>query len=102
MGIWPANYVKILSFTTIRFAPISDLMAFNPLMNYLRRDRDIVYEDDFSCPQLYQRIVIGSDGKVMMCSNDEDGKALIGDVNTQTSSTDLAWPTFEHAAKKTL
>ena len=45
---------------------------------------DIVYEDDFSCPQLYQRIVIGSDGKVMMCSNDEDGKALIGDANEQT------------------
>ena len=33
---------------------------------------------------LYQRIVIGSDGKVMMCSNDEDGKVLIGDANEQT------------------
>ena len=57
-------------------------MAFNPLIDYLRRDQDIVYEEDFSCPQLYQRIVIGSDGKVTMCSNDED--EAIGDVNEQT------------------
>ena len=82
-GIWPAvRENPELYYNT--FAPISDLVAFNPLIDYLRRDQDIVYEDDFSCPQLYQRIVIGSDGKVMMCSNDEDGKALIGDVNEQT------------------
>ena len=35
------------------------------------------------CPQLYQRIVIGSDGKVMMCSNDEDGEVIIGNATTQ-------------------
>ena len=29
------------------FAPISDLVAFNPLIDYLRRDQDIVYEDVF-------------------------------------------------------
>ena len=82
-GIWPAvREDPELYYNT--FAPISDLVAFNPLIDYLRKDNDIVYEDDFSCPQLYQRIVIGSDGKVMMCSNDEDGKALIGDANEQT------------------
>jgi radical SAM protein with 4Fe4S-binding SPASM domain len=82
-GIWPAvSEDPELYYNT--FVPISDLIAFNPLIDYLRKDDDIVYEEDFSCPQLYQRIVIGSDGKVMMCSNDEDGKALIGDANEQT------------------
>ena len=37
----------------------------------------------------------------MMCSNDEDGKALIGDVNEQT--VQQIWQaTFEPTAKKTL
>jgi radical SAM protein with 4Fe4S-binding SPASM domain len=82
-GIWPAiREDPELYYNT--FFPITDLIAFNPLIDYLRKDENIIYVDDFSCPQLYQRIVIGSDGKVMMCSNDEDGKALIGDANEQT------------------
>ncbi len=82
-GIWPAirknpeKYYSILS-------KISDLIAFNPLIDYLSKDRDIVYVENFSCPQLYQRLVIGSDGRVMMCANDEDTKLPIGDVNNQT------------------
>ena len=78
-GIWPAvREDPELYYNT--FAPITDLVAFNPLIDYLRKDQDIVYEDSFSCPQFYQRLVIGSDGKVMMCSNDEDGKVIIGDI----------------------
>ena len=59
---------------------LSDLVSFNPLIDYLRNDDEIVYEDNFSCPQLYQRLVVGSDGKVMMCSNDEDGQHIVGDA----------------------
>jgi radical SAM protein with 4Fe4S-binding SPASM domain len=82
-GIWPAvKEDPELYYNT--FKPITDLVAFNPLIDYLRNDEDIIYEYDFSCPQLYQRIVIGSDGKVMMCSNDEDGEEIIGDATTQT------------------
>ena len=82
-GIWPAvKEDPELYYNT--FKPIADLVAFNPLIDYLRKDEDILYEDDFSCPQLYQRIVIGSDGKVMMCSNDEDGEVIIGNATTQT------------------
>jgi len=40
--------------------------------------------ENYSCPQLYQRLVIGSDGRVMMCANDEDTKLAIGDANKQT------------------
>jgi radical SAM protein with 4Fe4S-binding SPASM domain len=66
------------------FSPYVDLIAFNPLIDYLGKDEDIVYDDDFSCPQLYQRLVVGSDGHVMMCSNDEEGENIVGNANLQT------------------
>jgi radical SAM protein with 4Fe4S-binding SPASM domain len=66
------------------FAPFVDLIAFNPLIDYLGNDEDIVYEDDFSCCQLYQRLVVGADGKVMVCSNDEDESIIIGDANNES------------------
>lgn len=82
-GIWPAikkcpsKYYNLL-------APYVDLIAFNPLIDYLGNDDDIVYEQDFSCPQVYQRLVIGSDGNVLLCSNDEDGDHLLGNVCEQS------------------
>jgi radical SAM protein with 4Fe4S-binding SPASM domain len=82
-GIWPAirpnptKYYEILS-------PLVDLVAYNPLIDYLRKDNEIVYEENFACPQLYQRIVVGSDGQVMMCSNDEDGEEIIGNANEES------------------
>ena len=66
------------------FEPITDLIAFNPLIDYLQKDTDIVYIDNFSCPQLYQRLVIGADGSVMMCSNDEENDHIIGNAEIQT------------------
>lgn len=82
-GIWPAVRNNPETYYNT-FAPITDLVAFNPLIDYLRKDEDIVYEEWFSCPQLYQRVVVGSDGKVMMCSNDEDGQVIIGDADEQS------------------
>ena len=82
-GIWPAVKKDPETYYQI-FSKISDLVAFNPLIDYLRNDSDVVFEDRFSCPQLYQRLVIGSDGKVMMCSNDEDGEEIVGDMYTQS------------------
>ena len=68
------------------FAPLVDQVASNPLIDYLRLDdkTKILYHDDFSCPQLYQRLVVGSDGRVMLCSNDELGEHIVGDANNQT------------------
>lgn len=66
------------------FEPIVDLIAFNPLIDYLQKDSDIIYIENFSCPQLYQRLVIGADGLAMMCSNDEEGDHIIGDANKQS------------------
>ncbi len=79
-GIWPAIRENPSEYYNT-FAPYVDLIAFNPLIDYLDKDTDIVYETDFVCPQMYQRLVIGSDGKVLLCSNDEEGRYIIGDMN---------------------
>ncbi|MBW7961132.1 SPASM domain-containing protein [Bradyrhizobium sp. BR 10261] len=84
-GIWPAiKENPQLYYET--FAPLVDLVAFNPLIDYLGRDdeTDIYYVDGFTCPQQYQRLVIGADGLVMKCSNDEENREVIGDVKTQS------------------
>lgn len=82
-GIWPAIKENPEEFYHT-FEPYVDFVAFNPLIDYLDNDNDIVYEEKFSCPQLYQRLVIGSDGKVLLCSNDEDGMQILGDIHQNT------------------
>lgn len=82
-GIWPAIRENPQAYYDT-FAPYADLVAFNPLIDYRFRDEDVIYEDEFSCPQQYQRLVIGADGLVMKCSNDEENQDVIGDVNSQT------------------
>ena len=66
------------------FEPITDLIAFNPLIDYLSNDDDIDYMENFSCPQQYQRLVIGADGRVMKCSNDEENILVVGDINKES------------------
>ncbi|MFA7239063.1 MAG: radical SAM protein [Sulfuricellaceae bacterium] len=82
-GIWPAIQKDIQVYYDT-FEPISDLVAFNPLIDYLGNDTYIEYLENFTCPQQYQRLVIGADGRVMKCSNDEENREVIGDLNTNT------------------
>lgn len=84
-GIWPAIAKDPNKFYET-FAPLVDQVAFNPLIDYLWNDdkNQIQYVENFSCPQQYQRMVIGADGLVMKCSNDEENKEVIGDVKLQT------------------
>nr|WP_296440536.1 SPASM domain-containing protein [uncultured Acetatifactor sp.] len=82
-GIWPAIRKNPSEYYNC-FVPYVDLVAFNPLIDYLDQDEDIVYEDEFVCPQPYQRLVIGSDGRVLLCSNDEEGNYVLGDANKQS------------------
>ncbi len=66
------------------FSPYVDNIASNTIVDYLHADTDIVYEEKFDCPVLYQRLVIGSDGIALLCSNDEMCYHPVGDVNTQS------------------
>lgn len=82
-SLWPSIKNNPENFYNT-FEPIADLIAFNPLIDYLQNDKNIVYIDNFSCPQLYQRLVVGADGSVMMCSNDDENEHIIGNANKQT------------------
>ena len=82
-GIWPAISDDPRRYYDT-FAPHVDLVAFNPLIDYLGNDTEIEYLENFTCPQQYQRLVIGADGLVMKCSNDEENREVIGDANRQT------------------
>jgi radical SAM protein with 4Fe4S-binding SPASM domain len=82
-SIWPAIRTCAQEYYDT-FSPYVDLVAFNPLIDYLNNDKSVSYEENFSCPQLYQRLVIGADGRVMMCSNDEENWQVMGNINTET------------------
>jgi radical SAM protein with 4Fe4S-binding SPASM domain len=82
-GIWPAIKEDVEGYYGI-FKEITDLVAFNPLIDYLSKDTDIAYVENFTCPQQYQRLVIGADGLVMKCSNDEENREVIGNANNET------------------
>lgn len=81
-GIWPSIKNNVEEYYNL-FVPLTDAVAFNPLIDYLDNDKDIVYDESFSCPQLYQRIIVAADGKVLMCSNDEENGNVIGDLNQE-------------------
>jgi len=82
-SVWPAIRSNPESYYNI-FSPYVDLIAFNPLIDYLGNDEDILYVNAFICPQHYQRLVIGADGLAMMCSNDEESSMVIGDAGVET------------------
>jgi len=66
------------------FAPITDMVSANPLIDFTQTKRAVPKYENFSCPQIYQRLVVGADGLCMMCANDEEGKNIIGDANKQS------------------
>lgn len=82
-SIWPAIKDNPQAFIDL-FKPWVDQVASNPLIDCLKKDTEIEYEPNFTCPVLWQRLSIGSDGIVMLCINDERNQHIIGDVNKQT------------------
>ncbi|MBI5643502.1 MAG: SPASM domain-containing protein [Deltaproteobacteria bacterium] len=82
-AIWPSIRENPEAYYNT-FAPIADLIAFNPLIDYLGKDEEIIYEEDFTCPQHYQRLVVGADGSAMMCSNDEEGSVVVGNARSES------------------
>lgn len=82
-GIWPSIRVNPEEFYNT-LSPYVDSVAFNPLIDFHKNSDDKVFIDGFYCPMIYQRLVIGADGLVMMCSNDEENIHVIGDSNKET------------------
>ena len=82
-GIWPSIKNNPEEFYNT-FEPYVDNIAFNPLVNVLKSPEDKIFIDDFHCPMLYQRIVIGADGLVMLCANDEKNMHTIGNIKEES------------------
>ena len=66
------------------FSPITDMVSANPLIDFMQSKANMAKIPNFSCPQIYQRLVIGADGTCMMCSNDEEQRNPVGDVKKQS------------------
>ncbi len=83
--LWPAIREDPETFYAA-FSPYADLIAFNPLIDYLGKDDNsrMAYEEDFLCPQHYQRLIITADGSALACSNDEEGSLVVGDARAET------------------
>jgi len=82
-GVWPAIRPKPEEYYNT-IAPLVDLVAYNPLIDYLQKDKDIIYNENFSCPQIYQRMCVGFDGLVVLCANNSYFDVVVGDANSQT------------------
>ena len=82
-GVWPAVRDNPEDFYNT-LSPLVDLVAFNPLIDYLHKDTDIVFEENFSCSQYYQRLVIASNGDAAMCSNDDNVTVVVGNAFKQS------------------
>lgn len=82
--VWPAIKENAREFFDV-IGPYCDDIAINPLVDYLHKDKqeDITYIDNFNCPVLYQRLVVGSDGIIPLCSNDEFNSFPLGDANKE-------------------
>ena len=82
-SVWPAIAEDPKKFYDL-FNGIADLVASNPLIDYLHKDAQIEYIENFTCPVLWQRLAVGSDGQVMLCNNDEYNEQVVGNANEQT------------------
>lgn len=77
-SVWPAIKDCAEEYYYL-FEPYVDMVASNPLIDYLHKDKEIEYIEDFDCPVLYQRLAVGSDGRAI-CPNDELSEYVFGDA----------------------
>lgn len=84
-SVWPAIEKDPTAYYELMSA-VSDLVAFNPIIDFAHPTpfEKIPFEENFSCPQPYQRLVIGADGLAMMCANDEENEHVVGNMNQQS------------------
>jgi radical SAM protein with 4Fe4S-binding SPASM domain len=95
-AVWPSIQDNPKGFYDL-FNPIVDNIASNPLIDFHHENQDVQYEENFCCPVLYQRLVVGSDGSVLLCSNDEYGRYKIGNANEESLYAIWRGPRMRHA-----
>lgn len=78
-SVWPAVEEDPAYFYKL-FKPYADEVAVNPLIDFLREDKDVAFIPDFTCPYLWQRMSIGADGNILMCQCDDMEEHLLGNA----------------------
>ena len=97
-GVWPAIEKSADQYYEI-FSPLADQVVASPLIDYLRMDTEREYIENFTCPVLYERLTVGSDGKAYLCYNDEMGSVVVGDTNNESISSIWHGKKLENARK---
>lgn len=82
-GVWPAIEKDPQAYFDT-FEPIVDEVSVNSLGDYLHKDTQIQYIENFVCPAPFHRLAIGADGRAFMCINDELSRNPVGDAKTQS------------------
>lgn len=84
-AVWPSIRNNPEEFYN-KFVEHVDLIVFNPLIDLLGNDDEslISYEEDFMCPQHYQRIIVASNGDVLMCTADDLHTVVLGNAYKET------------------
>lgn len=95
-GIWPAVKEDPQAFFDT-FQNTVDQIAVNPILDYLRKDTEMVYRRNFTCPVLWQRFAIGADGLVSLCVHDEMSHHIVGNINTESIYNIWNGPTLKAA-----
>jgi radical SAM protein with 4Fe4S-binding SPASM domain len=82
--IWPAIANNPFEYYE-KLAPLTDMINYLPLIQWnVESISDSHYIDDFSCPMLYQRVFITSDGNALPCCSDLEGKCIIGNAYSES------------------
>lgn len=87
-AIWPSVKDSPKTFYEL-FKDYVDQVAVNPLLDFLHKDHEIQYRENFTCPVLWQRMTVSADGKICMCVHDEYNSHVFG--NAQTDSLYDVW-----------
>lgn len=78
-SVWPAIASDPQYFYNL-LSPYVDEVASNPLIDFLRQDKEIEYLPDFTCQYLWQRMSIGADGNIFMCQCDDMEEHVLGNA----------------------
>ncbi|WP_035289874.1 radical SAM/SPASM domain-containing protein [Clostridium sp. KNHs214] len=82
--IWPAIEKNPFEYYE-KLAPLTDMVSYLPLIKWnVGLMPESYYIDNFSCPMLYQRLFITSDGQALPCCANAEGQCVVGDAYSES------------------
>ncbi|NSJ91736.1 radical SAM protein [Coprococcus sp. MSK.21.13] len=83
-AVWPSIEADPFKYYE-KLSLVTDMVSFLPLIEYnLENLSKDCYIENFSCPMIYQRLFVTSDGKVLPCCGDNTSQIIIGDAYCET------------------